>query len=302
MKKFLIVFLCFLLSLSLVQAEDNKVEVTLQIFSGMPNPSWELSADQLAAFEGMVKSIKRTTLIQPPGMFGSLGYRGFVVTYHNNKKSEQLYIHSRIVKRGAFQLNLVAENQDLENWLLSTSIRAIDKELFSYVESKILAHRTSTTEMLKKLALRSAPVYEPGKWNNDYTTLRRNNCYNYSNNTVTNTFAQPGRGTGKKYSRITGEEVTDAAVRDGLTKLEKKPIIMRDSEGHYIALCIWPRRDYHWYRLDDSGMWSHKPGGTQARDTDRSNEKISDPATCNRGPYTEFWGYFHTVPENITIR
>jgi hypothetical protein len=53
-----------------------------------------------------------------------------------------------------------------------------------------------------------------------------------------------------------------------------------------------PGYDYHWYRLDKDGMWSHKPGGTPARNTDNANNVIADPRVADRGPYVEFCGFF----------
>ena len=35
--------------------------------------------------------------------------------------------------------------------------------------------------------------------------------------------------------------------------------------------------DYHWYRLDCNGLWSHKPGSTSATNLDGDGKKISDP-------------------------
>src|SRR5262249_10256551 len=130
-----------------------------------------------------------------------------------------------------------------------------------------------------------------------------NNCYNYANNKVTNTFAQPGRGSGSMFATLTGQDVGAAAVRDGLESLasagapQETPI-----DGHFVALVIWPGQDYHWYRLDDATQWSHKPGHTPARDYDNSYKPITDPTMCDRGPYTDFIGFFHSYPNAITIR
>ena len=68
-----------------------------------------------------------------------------------------------------------------------------------------------------------------------------------------------------------------------------------DSPGncaHTVALVMAPGYDYHWYRLDDDGMWSHKPGGTAARNVDSANNLITNPQTAARGPYTVFCGFF----------
>jgi hypothetical protein len=65
-------------------------------------------------------------------------------------------------------------------------------------------------------------------------------------------------------------------------------------KGWYVALVIWPNSDYHWYRQDNVGCWSHKPGSTAVRNVDNAGNPITDPKTCNRGPYTVFCTYMVT--------
>ena len=43
--------------------------------------------------------------------------------------------------------------------------------------------------------------------------------------------------------------------------------------------------DFHWYRLDNNGRWSHKPGETQASQLDNANAPIGDPRNCALGAY-----------------
>jgi hypothetical protein len=71
-----------------------------------------------------------------------------------------------------------------------------------------------------------------------------------------------------------------------------------DSERprYLVALVVAPGPgfvDYHWYRKMKEGFWGHKPGGTAVRNLDNSGNIISDPASCDRGPYTHFCGYFY---------
>ena len=62
-----------------------------------------------------------------------------------------------------------------------------------------------------------------------------------------------------------------------------------------------PHGDYHWYRQDADGMWSHKMGQTPATNRDNSNNLITDPAAANRGAYTNFCGYFCVYEPDVTI-
>jgi hypothetical protein len=136
------------------------------------------------------------------------------------------------------------------------------------------------------------PAYEPSYWNGNSTILWNNNCYNYANNKRTDTFAQPGRASGNMYGNINGTEVGAGAVSDGL---EPTDAWSTSPQGKTkIALVIWPDTDFHWYRQDSNGLWTHKPGGTQATNLDNSGQPITNPATADRGPYTEFIGYYFT--------
>jgi len=49
-----------------------------------------------------------------------------------------------------------------------------------------------------------------------------------------------------------------------------------------VALVVAPGEDYHWYRHNDDGTWTHKPGETCATAEDSSGEAITDPRTADR--------------------
>ena len=141
------------------------------------------------------------------------------------------------------------------------------------------------------------PKYEPQRWNDPYQPgfsyghQSKNNCYNYGCNKATDTFAQPGYASGHWPTTIDCPGVTGGALSDGLVARADGQQAAGNCE-HTVALVIAPGYDFHWYRLDDNGMWSHKPGGSPARNVDDSGNPISDPRTADRGPYTEFCGFF----------
>eukprot|EP01029_Cantina_marsupialis_P027869 TRINITY_DN774107_c0_g1_i1.p1 TRINITY_DN774107_c0_g1~~TRINITY_DN774107_c0_g1_i1.p1 ORF type:complete len:312 (-),score=66.21 TRINITY_DN774107_c0_g1_i1:250-1185(-) len=128
-----------------------------------------------------------------------------------------------------------------------------------------------------------------------------NNCYAYGSDIVTDTFPKPGRGTGQKFSVNTCKDVKDAAVRDGLTWIGQKLPSSQPKVGHWIALLIWPNENFHWARKDTNELWSHKPGRTPIRTTDNSGRVIKDPSTADFRPWSEFCGYMHVIPSNVTI-
>ncbi|MGH9578251.1 MAG: hypothetical protein ACRD3R_12505, partial [Terriglobales bacterium] len=95
--------------------------------------------------------------------------------------------------------------------------------------------------------------------------------------------------------------VQPSAQADGLVPTPNFSAVLGPGQGWYVALVIWPGVDYHWYRQDDTGCWSHKPGQTAARNTDNGGNPITDPRTCNRGPYTDFCTYMITT-KGVVIR
>lgn len=73
------------------------------------------------------------------------------------------------------------------------------------------------------------------------------------------------------------------------------------SSGCYkVALVVDPGDDYHWYRQNSDGTWSHKPGSGTVRNFDDSGNLITDPSNCDRTsnwPYYElFVGFFKVSP------
>jgi hypothetical protein len=143
----------------------------------------------------------------------------------------------------------------------------------------------------------TTPAYQPQYWNDGSTIQYYNNCYNYSNNRRTDSFAQPGKAGGDPISSVTAAEVIAGAISDGLEPTSAGATA--PSGKTKIALVIWPGQDYHWYRQDSNGLWSHKPGRTGARNVDQSGSLISNPELANRGPYTQFAGYFFTPSDAV---
>jgi hypothetical protein len=150
------------------------------------------------------------------------------------------------------------------------------------------------------------PTYNPAKWNTDPHVQNCNNCYNYGCDIETDNFAQPGYATGNEYTSPPDcPGVTAGALSDGLTSGPSASGPAGDPCArcsHKVALVIAPGWDFHWYRLDDNGMWSHKPGNGTARNYDNSGNPISDPRTADRGPYTIFCGFFCVCRCNVTIK
>lgn len=157
-----------------------------------------------------------------------------------------------------------------------------------------LYNRALSVDEIATVMAPGYPLYEPSTWNGGTVTM--NNCYNYANNKRTNTFAQPGRASGETAVDMSCAVVHAAAIRDGLEPITDP---YDPSYKNAVALVVAPGADFHWYRRDGFGTWSHKPGPQPATNLDNSGSPIYDPEYADRGPYTDFCGYFRLWSDSV---
>ncbi|MGB9368862.1 MAG: hypothetical protein WCE79_22895 [Xanthobacteraceae bacterium] len=150
---------------------------------------------------------------------------------------------------------------------------------------------------------RCIPKYQPELWNADPFVQDNNNCYNYGCDKRTDTFAQPGEKHGimLQQATLSCANVTAAAIADGLVSADCDEGCGCSECRHQVALVISPGWDYHWYRKDRDGNWSHKMGDTPATNLDNSGNIITDPRTADRGSYTIFCGCFCVNKASVDI-
>jgi hypothetical protein len=276
------------------------VRITIDAFSGRPNPTVLLGGDDAADMLARVTPAKRVrdAVAVPEAI---LGYRGihFQLVDEKVRGLPQEFRLADGLLTGP-KLSHAPTDPTVEDFIVDpkgpfqrTQIQA---ELLEGIREQL--HRVVATDWKKwyreirwpvRPTCPCAPLYEPDWWN-DPSRQPHNNCYNYGTNYRTDTFAQPGRAAGAQYASIACNHVTPAAVLDGLidnpTANNKCP-----KEGHLVALVSAPPpgfTDYHWYRKGRNGRWSHKPGGGQATNKDNSGAIITDPRTADRGDYTDF--------------
>lgn len=91
-----------------------------------------------------------------------------------------------------------------------------------------------------------------------------------------------------KYNAINGTTLT-------FTPIERYEVC---PAGTYKVALVVSDSDYHWYRQDADGLWSHKRGTTPVKRTDESGELIIDPMIADRDDYTTFVGFFAVKPWN----
>lgn len=136
------------------------------------------------------------------------------------------------------------------------------------------------------------PNWKPELWNEnipenikDYT-----NCYSYALNRLEFNIEdklQPGQLSGKKYDEMDCNVILKY-IRKDLNRIDILPVqnnTKLDCLHYKIALALdveHKKKDYHFYRQDSDGLWSHKPGGNLATNLDASDNIIRDPKTADR--------------------
>ena len=293
------------------------IRITLDIFSGLPNP--QVVVDGAQANEVLRRLRPDSKLGRSerlPAPESVLGYRGVIIE-QLDRKVRDLPSTFRVANGHLIGEGLLhsARDEGVEDFLCSPTgpFRPLQLPGAAWIDIRTqiqgyakLRHewpRRPPREPRRRRC-ECAPLYEPAWWNNDWNRLVHNNCYNYSTNYRTDTFAQPGRASGVTHN-VTCPTTTPAAVADGLINSPRaKNRCPR--EGHLVALVVYPTtvvfRDYHWYRKGRNGYWTHKPGGTPATNVDNGGNLISDPRTANRGPYKVFCTFMVVMHGHIKLR
>jgi hypothetical protein len=284
------------------------MRVTLDIYSGRENPSWDLSESDARQ---LVNRLAGKTVAAVNEVEGVLGFRGYIISVADDadETASAAGLPSDFRIGGTLPQQFLspeaaepstlspAEVEDAAQWLLTTAQQAVDEEIVTIVQGAIRQEPQPQLEPAVAAAcvIQNTP-YNPGFWNTP-SVQPYNNCYNYAMNYRSNTFAQPGRISGHPNNIMQCANVATAANWDGCTATCSGP-------NKNVALVIWPGRDYHWYRLHSNGFWGHKPGGTPARNTDNRGRVIQgalNPANCDRGNYTVFCGYRFS-PTGMRVR
>ena len=271
------------------------MKITFDRYSGRRNTSWTVpfpAIPKILEILGANRKLAKQSAAYAPAR---LGYRGFQVSDMPltmalaNGLSPSLYFPADSLLRHILMLRDIIEairraaEQILDELL--NLIQRIIREL-----QRLISPGGTTPPPVTRCPFDPLP-FDASFWN-DSAHILRNNCYAYASNQRTDTFPQPGRASGTilDATNMNCADVKAASILDGMHEVND---CFPDTEKprHLVALVIWPGEDYHWYRKHPS-FWGHKPGETPARNTDDSAAVITNPATCDRGGYTDFCGFF----------
>ena len=216
---------------------------------------------------------------------------------------------------------------------------------YTYYYFVLSAYGMSTTGVVTYNVMKGLPVsgaeiaYNPNLWNGSIIQYYTN-CYSYAlNNQLLPDgsgyigFLQPGMSS---YGEVKDGELIQPLSDPDFTADAKKILryIGYDSEewefefkevsrtemcnkdSYKVALVVSPYLndgvhgcDYHWYRQNPDGTWSHKPGNTPVTNLDYAETLIYDPNTANRVTtsqgliydYCYVIGYYSVTPLNNLV-
>lgn len=163
---------------------------------------------------------------------------------------------------------------------------------------------------------------EKGRWhscsNHDWQSCKEvANCYSYVLVNPNYFWSVPGFGyiksSAKKYFDMfneyfggyTYQDYCDAlkkgAEQDGLIPIDKP----QNNEDYYTAALFFPKEgnelDFHWYKLEDNGTWTHKNGRHNISDLDDGSNLITDVQKAYSKDFQVFGGYYLVPRGGISL-
>ena len=190
--------------------------MTLLAFSGRPYPVFSVSPSHIQNDVNDVKAyLGKRKLDLPQAVASKLGYRGFLVKendqYHYIAHGEAALLEKLLPEIGAL-------SHEISPALFDVVLRCIDQDKLGCAPAK-----GCSTPCVSGIIKNSGPPLNKGKWNNDEYVWKNNNCYNYATDIMTCTTAQPGRGTGRMFSKMLPNLVLESAMSDGLKPVNPHP-------------------------------------------------------------------------------
>lgn len=173
------------------------------------------------------------------------------------------------------------------------------------------------------------PHYKPARYNQNPLVRKTHNCWAYGldvldpaqliqcvgkSSSCRLMYHQPGGTAGRatELRTTTGRScpVVERLMRVDVPAIKRSTYKARCPRGSSkIAMVVDPGEDYHFYRQDSDGMWSHKDGANEVKRFDAEGQPIWNPKTAARDyrprgsflNYTDFCGYY-CAPRRQTIR
>ncbi|XP_068698958.1 uncharacterized protein [Montipora foliosa] len=204
--------------------EGEHIKVTLAIYSGLPDPVWKFDSRHESfkmIRENLDDARAKGITYRHKQMPSILGFRGFLVKPFDAERAD-LIVGQETAALQKLLLDTMPERL-IRDDLRKKVLQAIDSGAIS---AKIPDKTQSTTpqdvpRVVGKI-LHYAPPLNLARWNTN-CVQSNNNCYNYANDNITNSFAQPGKASGKPITELTVAQVLAAVESDGWLKMDVPP-------------------------------------------------------------------------------
>ena len=173
------------------------------------------------------------------------------------------------------------------------------------------------------------PPYDTEKWNNDPAVYKSMNCYAYFADAIDDKlviecrkkghkncrqyFPQPGALNGERNALNAIErrncKTVESLMMADVPNIQKSSFYETCPRGMSKgALVSHKGEDYHFYRQNPDGYWSHKDGSNKIKDFDALKRKIANPQLAARDyrwqgsdlNYADFCG-FYCVPRDQQV-
>lgn len=172
------------------------------------------------------------------------------------------------------------------------------------------------------------PPFDPERYNHNPLIQETHNCWAYSMDVLDPKqltqclgkskdcelmYHQPGgtQGLSKVLQNVKGRAcpIVDQLMRADVPELKRSTFEAKCPAGSSkIALVVHPGEDYHFYRQDQDGWWSHKDGANKVKRFDAQGKPIWNPQTASRDyrpkgsflNYKDFCG-FYCAPRRKTL-
>jgi hypothetical protein len=294
-----------------------RLEVTLDVYSGNPNPSWEMPPEKVKEFFE-IEGWKELMNPEDYGLSLELGYRGFIISVLSEEDAGNISlptsqpktksdistakeshlprifrIYGSKVSNGQnknFKSSLSLEEvQEKEKWLLQTYNKAqvintkVDSGLTEYVERSISSGGAVEHESSQQEAqLASTEVLAAcNLWSAYYNPGFWNNSYSITRNNCYNYASNYRTHTFAQPGLAHGcSFMIDCSSVYNAARCDGLVNSCGSHPLYLVALVIWPGVDYHWYHWHGAGsdyFWGHKPGPTEARNWDNAGRTLVPP-------------------------
>lgn len=163
--------------------------------------------------------------------------------------------------------------------------------------------------------------YDPDRFNKYKGIKESHNCYAYAfdyahlpkkcnKDSCPISYPQPGRKSGyPSWSKVDGKRCPDIIARI-IGDIPRVKLTGFDTKcrktRRKIAVVADPDNDYHFYRQDADGWWSHKPGATSVTRQDKTGRPIFNPQLASREGdnlnYKQFCSFMCVPTKSVKLK